>query len=200
MTKNPDEKPLSKLLWLDMEMTGLDETVDTILEVAVIVSDLEFNVLDTYEAIVFQPPEVLAGMNEWCQKAHASSGLTKLVPHGQPLTVVENQVINLVKKHFTKEERVILCGNSINNDRRFIDKYMKAFAALLHYRLVDVSSYKEIFKSKYGINFQKKSKHRAIDDIHESMEELKTYLTFVTITNPQKIKATCLTPKNPPSS
>ena len=198
--KKAVEKPLKKLFWLDMEMTGLDENTDVILEVAVIITDMGMNELARYEAIVYQPPEAVAAMNEWCKKTHGDSGLTKLIPDGTPLKKVEADLIALATQHFNKKERIILCGNSIGNDRRFIDKYMKDFAALLHYRLVDVSSFKEIFKSKFGINFQKKNAHRAIGDICESIEELKTYLSFISVDNPQKIKGTCLTSKNQPSS
>jgi len=178
MTKK-DEKPLSKLFWLDMEMTGLDENVDSILEVAVIITDLDLKELDKYEAVVFQTPDILEKMNEWCKKTHGASGLTKLVATGTALGQVEKDLLTLLDKHFDKNERVILCGNSISNDRRFIDKYMKNFANKLHYRLIDVSSFKEIFKAKFGIKVQKKNTHRAIDDIYESINELNTYLGYI---------------------
>lgn len=170
---------MSKFLWVDLEMTGLDETKDVILEIAAIVTDLDFNGLDQLHHVVFQPPEALDRMDDWCKKTHGESGLTAKVKDGMTLTLVESELLALIDRHFTAEEKVVLCGNSIGNDRRFIDKYMPAVAKRLHYRMVDVSSFKEIFRDKYGIKVEKKETHRALDDIHESIAELKTYLAYV---------------------
>lgn len=172
---------MKKLLWLDLEMTGLDETQDKILEVAAVVSDYQMKILSTYESVVFQTPDVLAQMNDWCKKTHKESGLTAKVPDGKPIEQVEKDLIDLINAHFQDKERVVIAGNSIHNDRRFIDRYLTKFASRLHYRMIDVSSYKEIFREKYGKKFEKKNSHRAIEDIYESIRELNYYLSFVVV-------------------
>ena len=174
-------KKAKPLFWVDLEMTGLDEKVDSILEAAVIISDVDFNVLEEYATVVFQPDAVLEQMNDWCKKAHKKSGLTCEVPKGKPLKKVEEELLALLEKHYKKGARVVLIGNSVGNDRRFIDKYMPKLAARLHYRILDVSSFKELFREKYGIEYKKKNGHRALGDIKESMEELKYYLQYVQI-------------------
>ncbi len=165
--------------WVDLEMTGLDEKADRILEVAVVITDTDLNPVEQYHRIVFQPPEVLEAMNDWCKKTHGESGLTAAVPKGTPLETVEKELLELVKKYYGEKERVVLCGNSVGNDKRFIDQYMPQLAARLHYRVIDVSSFKEVFRERYNISFQKANSHRAVDDIHESVRELKHYLSFV---------------------
>jgi oligoribonuclease len=172
---------MKRMFWVDLEMTGLDEKTDHILEVAVLITDLDFKVLDELHRIVYQPQDVLDNMNDWCKKTHGKSGLTALIPNGTPLKKVEEEILALVHKHYSKDEKVILCGNSVGNDKRFLDAYMLELAKRLHYRLVDVSSFKEVFRSKYGISIQKAEGHRALDDIHESIKELQKYLSFVQI-------------------
>jgi oligoribonuclease len=172
---------MKNLLWIDLEMTGLDERVDTILELAVVFTDMNFKVLEEFHRIVYQPQEVLDKMGDWCKKTHGDSGLTAAVPKGTPLAEVEKQLLGLLPKYFPASERIVLVGNSVGNDRRFIDKYMPDFAKKLHYRLIDVSSYKEIFRDKYNLVFQKKNSHRATDDIHESIKELSFYLSYVNV-------------------
>lgn len=167
------------LFWIDLEMTGLDDVSDHILEVAVMITDLDFNTIAEYDQVVFQPKEVLDAMNDWCKDHHGKSGLTAVVPSGKPLPEVEKDLLELAKKYFKPSDRIVLVGNSVGNDKRFIDRYMPAFAQKLHYRLVDVSSFKEIYREKYGIKFDKKNAHRALGDIAESIAELKHYLTFV---------------------
>lgn len=169
------------LFWVDLEMTGLDEKVDHILEIAVAITDSELKIVDTYETVVFQPQSVLDGMNDWCKKTHGESGLTALVPTGKPLAQVEQEALALADKYFSAKDRIVLCGNSVGNDKRFIDAYMPALAARLHYRIVDVSSFKEIFRERWGVQFNKGNAHRAIGDIQESIAELSHYLSFVQI-------------------
>lgn len=168
-----------KFLWVDLEMTGLDEQVDVILEVAAIVTDLKFRNLAEMREVVHQTQETLDKMDEWCTKTHGESGLSAAVPHGKPLQEVEDQLLDLIDQHFAKDEKIVLCGNSIGQDRKFIEKYMRAFADRLHYRIVDVSSFKEIFREKYGCKFDKQNTHRALDDIQESIRELVFYLSFI---------------------
>lgn len=169
------------LFWIDLEMTGLNETVDHILEVAVVITDLELNTLDQYHRIVFQPPEILAGMNDWCKKTHRESGLTAKVPNGTSLATIESDLIALSNRHFPTREKIVLAGNSVYNDKRFIEKYLPNFAKRLHYRLIDVSSFKEIFREKYKVEFKKNNAHRAVDDVLESIRELKYYFSFIQV-------------------
>lgn len=172
---------MKPFFWLDLEMTGLDDTVDVILEVAVAITDPEFKILEEYNQVIYQPQGALDRMDKWCQKTHGASGLTKRVKTGTPLNQAEEDLLKIVDRHYKSSDRVVLCGNSIGNDKRFIDRYMPKFAKRLHYRLIDVSSFKEVFKRKYGIKVDKKKRHRALDDIYESIEELKTYLGYVKI-------------------
>lgn len=148
---------MKKLFWVDLEMTGLDEKTDRILEVAVVITDLDFAILEQYHRVVFQPPEVLEAMNDWCKRTHGESGLTALIPAGSPLAHVEKELCELVGRHFGATEKVVLVGNSVGNDKRFLDAYLPELAKRLHYRLIDVSSFKEIFREKYGLGFAKET-------------------------------------------
>lgn len=169
---------MKKMFWVDLEMTGLDESVDKILEIAVLVSDLDFNVLETYHRIVYQPQEVLDAMNDWCKTTHGKSGLTAAVPNGTKLEEVEKDLLAVAERHFSSE-KIVLCGNSVGMDKRFIDKYLPELSKRIHYRVVDVTSFKEVFRSKYKIEVQKAEGHRALDDIKESIKELQKYLSYV---------------------
>jgi len=172
---------MKRMFWMDLEMTGLDPEVCTIIEVAVVVTDLELNPLEEYSQVVFQPPEALAVMDEWCIKTHGESGLTADIPHGKPLAEVEEDLLALVDRHYPANARVVLCGNSIHQDRRFINRYLPRFADRLHYRMVDVSSFKEIFRSCYGVQWEKGNNHRALQDTHESIREFAGYLRYVAV-------------------
>lgn len=165
--------------WVDMEMSGLDPQKCRILEVAAVVTDANFNPIEEYRAVVYQPKEVLDAMDAWCTENHAKSGLTAAVATGKPELKVEEELLALLQKHFKSDERPILCGNSIGQDRKFIDQYWKKLSDRLHYRMLDVTSFKIVFKERYKIEFEKKGSHRAIDDILESIAELKHYLSFV---------------------
>jgi len=170
-------------LWLDLEMTGLDENIHNILEIALMITDLDMNNLGEYHRIIHQPKEVLDLMDNWCKKTHGASGLLEMVPKGIPLHQAETEILELINKNYPKNERVILAGNSIWNDRRFIDRQMPELAKRLHYRMIDVSSFKEIFRNKFKVEYSKKNTHRAPDDIHESIAELKTYLSYFQISH-----------------
>jgi oligoribonuclease len=168
---------MTPFFWIDLEMTGLDEAVHAILEVALVITDTDFKSLEEYHQVVFQPPETLALMDNWCQSQHGASGLTKAVAKGKSLAEVEQELLNIVEKHYDAKEQVVLCGNSVGNDKRFLDKYMPTLAKRLHYRIIDVSSFKEVLRNKYGLVHEKKNTHRALDDIYESITELKSYLS-----------------------
>ena len=179
---------MKPLFWIDLEMTGLDDLKDHILEVAVVVTDLEFKPREEYHRVVYQPAEVVENMNDWCKKTHGESGLTAAIPGGTPLATVETELLALLDRHYGKSEKVVLAGNSVGNDRRFVDRCLPEVAKRLHYRLVDVSSFKEIFREKYNIHLNKGNAHRAVDDIYESIRELQHYLSFVHIPEPKAPK------------
>lgn len=167
---------MQKLFWLDMEMTGLDIQKEVIIEVAAIVTDLNFKELDTFETVVKQPQKYLEAMDPWNTEHHKKSGLTAKVPFGMEPDQVEAKLVDLVKKHFPDpKDRPVLAGNSIMQDRLFIDKYMLDLSARLHYRMVDVSSWKVIINNKFKYVYQKANKHRALEDIRESIQELRHY-------------------------
>ena len=145
-------------------------------EMAVIVTDMNFKAVDTYQAIIKQPEAFLENMDEWNTEHHGDSGLTAKVPSGKEPEEVEKELCELTDKHFPhKNDRPILCGNSIFQDRRFIDVYFKDFAKMLHYRMLDVTAWKIIMNEVYHVEYQKRDAHRALDDIRESIEELKRY-------------------------
>lgn len=170
------------MLWVDLEMTGLDDQKDCILEVAAVITDYQLTPIEEFHRIIFQPTEVLENMNDWCKKHHGASGLTAAVPSGTPLSQAETELLALINLRFgPKAEKIVLAGNSIGNDRRFIDRYMGHLAVRLHYRMVDVSSFKEVFRERYGVEFKKQDKHRAVDDVYASIHELKHYLSFVSM-------------------
>ncbi len=173
---------VENLLWLDMEMTGLDVNKEVVIEVACIVTDMNFRELDSFETIVKQPQSYLDSMDAWNTEHHGKSGLTAKVPTGMQPEMVEMKLIDLINKHFPlsrtdPKKRPIMAGNSIAQDRLFIDKYFKNLSARLHYRIVDVSSFKVIINNKYNLEYKKQNSHRALDDIRESIGELKFYLS-----------------------
>jgi len=170
---------MKKLLWVDMEMTGLEPDIERIIEVAAIVTDLDFKSLGTYHSVVKQPQAYLDNMDDWNTKTHTESGLVAKVPNGKDPKEVEKELLDFVNLHFSAEERPVLAGNSIFQDRKFIDLYFKDFSRRLHYRMMDVTAWKIIMNAKYHVEYQKRDSHRALDDIMESIEELKTFLKFV---------------------
>jgi len=171
---------MKHIFWVDMEMTGLDPAQAVIIEFAAIVTDTNCRRLAEYAEVVYQPPEALQGLDEWNTKTHSESGLFEKVPSGKPLDQVEKDAIALLDHHF-EGEPAILAGNSIHQDRKFIDRYMPKLAERLSYRLLDVSSFKLVFQHRYGITFPKGNSHRALDDIQASIDELQHYLQFVDI-------------------
>lgn len=170
--KNP-----TKLLWVDLEMTGLNVEAERIIEVAAVVTDLKFTPLDQYHAVVKQPQVFLDRMDDWNRTHHKASGLTEKIPSGKEPEVVENELVEFITKNFVGE-RPILCGNSISQDRLFITRYWPKLNMQLHYRMLDVSSWKVVMNSIFQKVYHKTNTHRAIDDINESIGELKFYLSF----------------------
>lgn len=172
---------VENLLWLDMEMSGLDVNKEVIIEVACIITDMNFRELDAFETVVKQPQSYIDTMDAWNKETHTKSGLTAKIAGGMEPDMVEAKLIDIINKHFPlsakdPKKRPILAGNSIMQDRLFIDKYFKNLSARLHYRMVDVSSWKVIVNNKYNIEYRKQNAHRALDDIRESIGELRFYL------------------------
>ena len=173
----------SNLVWMDMEMSGLDPKTCSILEIATLVTnkDLEL-VAQGPVLVVHQPPSVLEGMDEWNKKHHGKSGLIEAVKNSKTtLAEAEQQTLEFLTQHCALQSSP-LCGNTIYQDRRFLIEYMPQLDAFLHYRLVDVSTVKELVKRWYGSGLQappKKQTHKALDDILETVEELKFYRKMV---------------------
>ena len=169
----------TNLVWMDLEMTGLDPAKDRIIEIATIVTDAELKVIAEGPVLaIHQPDALLAQMDEWCTKTHTESGLVARVK-ASTVTEVEAQAqtIAFLAQH-VKKGVAPLCGNSIWQDRRFLGRYMPELEAYCHYRIVDVSTFKELAKRwapKVYSGFQKTAKHLALDDIRESIEELRYY-------------------------
>lgn len=172
---------MTKLLWIDLEMTGLEVRRERIIEVACIVTDFEFNELGSYESVVKQDQQFLDDMDDWNKRTHGESSLIAKIPNGKDPATVEMDLINIVDTHFAEGEKPIIAGNSISQDRLFIEEYMKTFASLLHYRMLDVTSWKVVMSDRYNIKYKKKNAHRALDDIRESIGELKHYLQYIKI-------------------
>jgi oligoribonuclease len=168
----------TNLIWVDLEMTGLDIDKCHILQFAVLVTDKDLNILDPgLDIVIHQDETVLKNMDEWNLNHHTSSGLLDQVKNSSiSVAQAEAQVLKYAGK-FVSDHTSPLCGNSIYNDRRFIIKYMKNLDNFLHYRLIDVSTIKELYKLWHPElpEFPKKKTHQALDDIKESIAELKYY-------------------------
>lgn len=168
------------LVWIDLEMTGLEVEHDRILEIATIITDNDCNIVATGPSLVIhQPDELLNTMNPWCIEHHGASGLTK-ASRESTITQKEAQEQTLAFiKEYCKPKVGILCGNSVWQDRIFLQRYMPAITDYLHYRIIDVSSLKEVVTrwctTKSRPAGPKKEAHRALEDIKESIAELTYY-------------------------
>lgn len=172
----------TKLLWVDLEMTGLNPTKDVILEVAAEVTDFNFKTLGSYEARVKhdkQKAVALFQQNIWYRDKFPENrdDFLKTMESAKPSEQVEAELVDFTTQHFGNEP-AILAGNSIHNDRTFIKFWWPAFDLKLHYRMLDVTSWKIIMETKYGVTFDKKDVHRAFDDIQASIAELQFYLEW----------------------
>jgi oligoribonuclease len=163
-----------------MEMTGLDVNKEVPIEIAAIITDWKFKTLTEYHAIINQPKKYLDDMDEWNKKHHGESGLTAAIAKGKKMKVVDEELAGMIYEYFGKD-RAMLAGNSIGQDRLFIERYMPATEKCLHYRMLDVTSYKIVFNNLFDVKFKKKDAHRAVDDIRESIAELQFYLSHIKV-------------------
>ena len=169
------------LIWMDLEMTGLDPQVHVIVEIATLVTDDDLNIIEEGpDLVIFQPAEALAHMDDFVTNMHTVSGLlpaitSSTISHDQAM----QETLEFIKKHSPEPGKIPLAGNSIGTDRRFLAKYMPDIENWLHYRCVDVSSVKELVKRWYpGLEHARPGKvgtHRAMDDVRESVAELRFY-------------------------
>lgn len=167
------------LIWIDLEMTGLDPEKERIIEIATIVTDKDLNILAEGPVLaIHQTDELLAKMNAWCVNTHTANGLIERVKQSKlNERAAELQTLDFLKKWVPKGVSPI-CGNSVPQDKRFLYNYMPELADYFHYRHLDVSTLKELasrWKPEMLKNFSKKNSHLALDDIKESIEELKFY-------------------------
>ncbi|AVL71307.1 MULTISPECIES: oligoribonuclease [Oligella] len=168
-----------RLVWLDMEMSGLDPETERVLEVAVVVTESDLTVVAEGPVLaIHQPDEILNAMDEWNTTTHARTGLTERV-RASTITEAEaeQQLIAFLSQYVNKGTSP-LCGNTVSQDRRFMFKYMPEFERFFHYRTLDVSTLKELARRWYPEVYRgvvKKGRHEALADIYESIEELKHY-------------------------
>ncbi len=180
---------MDNLVWIDCEMTGLDLVADALIELAVLVTDAELNVLGDGVDIVIKPPvEALAQMGEFVTDMHRKSGLLELLPDGVTLAEAEAEALAYIRTYVPEVRKAPLAGNTIGTDRTFLARDMPALEGHVHYRNVDVSSLKELAKRWYPrIYFTapaKSGNHRALADIRESIEELRYYREAMLVPQP----------------
>lgn len=172
-------KHKDNLIWIDLEMTGLEPEQDRIIEIATIVTDAQLNTLAEGPVLaIHQSDELLNSMDEWCTTTHGATGLTKRVQESKVSErEAELATIEFLKQYVDQGASPI-CGNSVGQDRRFLVKYMPELDEFFHYRMLDVSTLKELarrWKPSILPNFKKSNTHLALDDIRESIAELKFY-------------------------
>lgn len=177
------------LVWIDCEMTGLNPDKDCLVEIAVVITDFELQVVDEGLDIVIKPTEsALAGMGDFVRNMHTESGLITEFDNGVSVEQAEAQVLEYVKKYIPAAKAAPLAGNTIGTDRMFIAKYMPSLDAHLHYRNIDVSTIKELSKRWYPRAYfqapKKQGGHRALADILESVAELRYYRETVFVEAP----------------
>ena len=184
-----------RLVWIDCEMTGLDIERDALIEIACLVTDAQLNLLDEGIDLIIKPPaEALESMPEIVREMHAASGLLAELPGGIAVAEAAELVLGYVRGHITEPRKVPLCGNSIATDRWFIARDMPELDNYLHYRMIDVSSVKELsrrwFPRTYFAAPAKHGGHRALADIRESVQELRYYREAVFVPQPGPDSAT----------
>lgn len=183
-----DKKEIpTKLLWVDLEMTGLDASKDVILEVAAEITDFNFKTIGSYETRIRQNRKTVVNRMQaniwWRDFPENRDEFLSKIDDGETLADTEKELIELVEKYFG-DEPAVLAGNSIYNDRNFIKHWMPSLDLKLHYRMLDVSAWKVLMQGKYGVKFEKREVHRAFDDIQASIAELQHYLDWFNQNDP----------------
>lgn len=178
-----------RIVWIDCEMTGLSLADDALIEVAALVTDYELNQLGDGVDVVIRPPDAaLAQMNEFVREMHTTSGLLRELPHGVTLDAAQDAVLNYVRAHVPEPGKAALGGNTVGTDRGFLARDLPALESYLHYRVIDVSSIKELARRWYPrVYFNAPAKqggHRALADIRESIDELRYYRQMVFVAPP----------------
>jgi oligoribonuclease len=178
-----------RIVWIDCEMTGLDTTADALVEVAAIVTDSELNVLGDGVDVVIRPPaQALEQMGDYVRQMHTTSGLLADLPNGTTLADAEARVLAYLREWIPDAGRAPLAGNSIGTDKAFLDRDMPALMEHLHYRVIDVSSIKELarrwYPRVYFASPPKNGGHRALADILESIDELRYYRAALLVPQP----------------
>ena len=179
---------------MDLEMTGLNPETDVIVEIATLVTDDELNIIaEGPNLVIFQPEEALTSMGDFVTQMHTTSGLLELIKtstisHDEAM----QQTLDFIKEHSPEAGKIPLCGNSIRTDRSFLEKYMPEIEHWLHYRCVDVSTVKELVKRwypniAYGREISTGQNHRAMDDIRDSVEEMRYYRSLI-FRDPAEVK------------
>ncbi|MEP7205155.1 MAG: oligoribonuclease [Candidatus Saccharibacteria bacterium] len=184
MDKKLANAHIKRILWVDLEMTGLEANDDLILEVAAVVTDWDFKEIATFEGIVKNEDLVLSerlALNAifWDANPASRDGLMAQNQHGKPLAQIEQELLAFLDQNFEAGKPVLLAGNSIHMDRRFISAQWPVLDARLHYRMLDVSAWKVVFEGKYKQKFAKPEEHRALGDIRGSIMELQYYLAKI---------------------
>ncbi|MEK9665408.1 MAG: oligoribonuclease [Candidatus Nanopelagicales bacterium] len=179
-----------RLVWIDCEMTGLDLDSDQLVEIAAIVTEADLTEVDSGISLVIRPEDlaVLDDMVDVVREMHINSGLLEEIPNGVPLADAQEQVLAYVRQHIPEARKAPLAGSSVYVDRGFLAKYMPELDAHLHYRLIDVSSVKEIarrwYPRAYFASPEKNGNHRALGDIRESIAELRYYRDAIFVPQP----------------
>lgn len=184
MDKKLKNKRPDRILWMDLEMTGLSPEKDLILEVAAIVTDWNFKEIATFEGIIKNNHRTLNRLlslnaSFWDENPDTRDQLLKQNKGGRSLGEVEDDIIAFIDENFKKDMPILLAGNSIHMDRRFIVNKWPKFDAKLHYRMLDVSAWKVVFDGKFKKTFNKPDEHRALSDIRGSIMELQYYLSGI---------------------
>ena len=178
-----------RLVWIDCEMTGLDLAHDALVEIACLVTDGDLNIIDSgIDLVIKPPPEALDHMPDVVREMHTTSGLLVELPSGVTVGEAQEQVLTYIRQHVPEPKKAPLCGNSIATDRAFLARDMPDLDVYLHYRMIDVSSVKELVRRWYPRVYfaspEKKGGHRALADITESIHELRYYRAAVFVPQP----------------
>ncbi|XP_078594887.1 oligoribonuclease, mitochondrial-like [Branchiostoma floridae x Branchiostoma japonicum] len=184
MTSDEAVRMSRRMVWVDLEMTGLDLDSCHIIEMACLITDDDLNVVaEAPDLVIHQPDAVMDTMNDWCKEHHGKSGLTEAVRRSElSLQAAEYEMLSFVRQ-YTPPGVCPLAGNSVHVDKKFLEKYMPQFMNHLHYRIIDVSTIKELcrrwYPEDYNVSPQKSATHRALEDIRESIKELQFYRSHV---------------------